>query len=129
MAEYILNLLPVTEEEKAAFQAAAPRAVHVCAGRRTVTAEQLEQATILFGWPRPADLSRAPRLKWFQSMWAGTDEYLAPGVLPEGVVLTSSAGSNSRWRSTPWPACWPCAAASPSAGISSGSGSGRTQER
>lgn len=24
MAEYILNLLPVTEEEKAAFQAAAP---------------------------------------------------------------------------------------------------------
>lgn len=32
MAEYILNLLPVTEEEKAAFQAAAPRAVHVCAG-------------------------------------------------------------------------------------------------
>ena len=87
MAEYILNLLPVTEEEKAAFQEAAPRAVHVCAGRRTVTAEQLEQATILFGWPRPADLSRAPRLKWFQSMWAGTD------------------------------------------GISSGSGSGRTQER
>ena len=49
MAEYILNLLPVTEEEKAAFQEAAPRAVHVCAGRRTVTAEQLEQATILFG--------------------------------------------------------------------------------
>ena len=96
MAEYILNLLPVTEEEKAAFQAAAPRAVHVCAGRRTVTAEQLEQATILFGWPRPADLSRAPRLKRFQSMWAGTDEYLAPGVLPEGVVLTSSAGSNSQ---------------------------------
>ena len=96
MAEYILNLLPVTEEEKAAFQEAAPRAVHVCAGRRTVTAEQLEQATILFGWPRPADLSRAPRLKWFQSMWAGTDEYLAPGVLPEGVVLTSSAGSNSQ---------------------------------
>lgn len=96
MAEYILNLLPVTEEEKAAFQEAAPRAVHVCAGRRTVAAEQLEQATILFGWPRPADLSRAPRLKWFQSMWAGTDEYLAPGVLPEGVVLTSSAGSNSQ---------------------------------
>lgn len=59
MAEYILNLLPVTEEEKAAFQAGAPRPVHVCAGRRTVTAEQLER-TILFGWPRPADLSRAP---------------------------------------------------------------------
>lgn len=95
-----------------------------------MTAEQLEQATILFGWPRPADLSRAPRLKWFQSMWAGTDEYLAPGVLPEGVVLTSSAGSNSQSVAEHALACLlACAAASPSAGISSGSGSGRTQER
>ena len=110
MAEYILYLLPVSEEVKAAFQEAAPRAVHVCAGRRTVTAEQLEQATILFGWPRPADLSRAPRLKWLS-----TPHKQAPTA--------------SRTMRTTRPACWPCAAASPSAGISSGSGSGRTQER
>lgn len=96
MADYILNLLPVTQEEQAAFQAAAPDAVHVYAGRRTVTEEQLAQATVILGWPRPADLGRAPNLKWFQSMWAGTDEYTAPGVLPEGVALTSSAGSNSQ---------------------------------
>ena len=53
MPDVILNLLPVHEEEKAAFEAAAPDAVHLYAGRRTVTLEQLSQATILMGWPRP----------------------------------------------------------------------------
>ena len=54
MAEYILNLLPVTEEEKAAFQEAAPRAVHVCAGRRTVTAEQLLSLIHIYGGGLPS---------------------------------------------------------------------------
>lgn len=94
MSDYILNLLPVTEVEKKEFEAIAPDAVHVYAGRRTITPEQLDQATIIFGWPRPRDVSAAPRLKWFQTMWAGYDEYV--GFLPEGAVLTSSSGSNRR---------------------------------
>ena len=94
MSEYIVNLLPLRGGEKEAFEAIAPGAVHVYAGRRTVTDEQLAQATILLGWPRPRDLQKAVNLKWFQTMWAGTDEYEAPGVLPEGVILTSSSGSN-----------------------------------
>ena len=96
MSEVIVNLLPVNEQEKQEFQAIAPDAVHYYAGRRTVTQEQLEQATVILGWPRERDLKRAPRLKWFQTMWAGADEYLQEGVLPEGVVLTSSSGSNKR---------------------------------
>lgn len=96
MAETILNLLPVTEEEKREFQAIAPDAVHEYAGRRTVTEEQLGRATVLFGWPRERDLKRAPNLKWFQTMWAGSDEYTQPGVMPGGVVLTCSSGSNKR---------------------------------
>ena len=96
MAEYIVNLLPVTPEEKARFQALAPQAVHVYAGRRTVTPQQLEQATVLLGWPRSRDLAACRSLRWFQSMWAGTDEYVQAGTLPQGAVLTSSAGSNSR---------------------------------
>lgn len=94
MGDYILNLLPVTEAEKAEFEAIAPGAVHTYAGRRTVTEEQLAQATVLFGWPRPKDLCKAGNLKWFQTMWAGSDEYSAPGILPEGAMLTSSSGSN-----------------------------------
>ena len=94
MAEMILNLLPVNEEEKAEFQALAPHYRHVYAGRRTVNPEQLAQAEVLFGWPRPADLEKAAALKWFQTMWAGADEYA--GHLPEGAMLTNSSGSNAR---------------------------------
>lgn len=96
MSEYILNLLPLKEEEKAWFEQAAPQAVHVYAGRRTVTQEQLAQATVIFGWPRPKDMPRAEKLKWFQSMFAGVDEYLTPGTVREEALLTSSSGSNAR---------------------------------
>ena len=93
MSEYIVNLLPVNEEERREFEAIAPDATHVYAGRRTVTSEQLASATVLLGWPRPGDLGQARRLRWFQTMWAGTEEY--EGSIPEGVCFTSSSGSNS----------------------------------
>ena len=91
---YILNLLPVNEAEKNEFEAIAPEAVHVYAGRRTVTREQLEAATVILGWPRAEEMKYARSLQWFQSMWAGTEEY--EGMLPQGVCFTNSAGSNSR---------------------------------
>ena len=96
MSQVIVNLLPVKEHEKQEFEAIAPEAVHCYARRSTVTREQLEQATILFGWPRERDMKWAINLKWFQSMWAGADEYLGEGVLPEGAMLTSSSGCNKR---------------------------------
>jgi len=79
MSETILNMLPLMEEEKNAFEAAAPDAV---------------QATVILGWPRPEMVAQAEHLKWFQSMFAGTDEYV--DVMPAGALLTSSAGSNSQ---------------------------------
>lgn len=94
MSEYIVNLLPLKEGEREEFEAIAPDAVHICAGRSTVTPEQIAAATILFGWPRPEMLKGAASLRWFQTMWAGTEEY--NGRLPEGVLFTSSSGSNSR---------------------------------
>jgi len=94
MSEYILNLLPLHDGEREEFEAIAPRAVHVYARSSTVTPEQMAQATVLFGWPRPEMIRHAARLKWFQTMWAGAEEY--DGLLPEGVLFTSSSGSNSR---------------------------------
>ena len=76
MSETILNMLPLMEEEKNAFEAAAPDAVHLYAGRRTATPEQFAQATVILGWPRPEMVAQAEHLKWFQSMFAGTDEYV-----------------------------------------------------
>ena len=96
MSDCILNLLPLRPEERAAFEEAAPDAVHLYAGRRTASPEQYRRATVILGSPLPADLARCENLRWFQSMWAGTDEYTAPGVLPPGAALTSSAGSNSQ---------------------------------
>ena len=94
MSEYILNLLPLHEGEREEFEAIAPHAVHVYAGRGTVTSEQIAAATVIFGWPRPEMMKGAASLKWFQTMWAGTDEYT--GMLPGGALFTSSSGSNSR---------------------------------
>ncbi len=94
MSEYILNLLPLHEGEREEFEAIAPDAVHVYARRSTVTAEQLAAATIIFGWPQEESMKEAVSLKWFQSMWAGTEEY--NGCLPQRVIFTSSSGSNSR---------------------------------
>lgn len=95
MSDYILNLLPLKDEEHLEFEQTAPDAVHVYAGRRTVTPEQLEQATVIMGWPRPSDLSHCKNLKWFQCMFAGVDGYDTPGLLPKGAMLTSSSGFNS----------------------------------
>lgn len=94
MSETILNMLPLTEEEKAVFETAAPDAVHLYAGRRTATPEQFAQATVILGWPRPNMVAQAAHLKWFHCMWAGTEEYV--DVMPAGAALTSSAGTNSQ---------------------------------
>ena len=92
MQEVILNLLPVTEEEKGEFAAIAPRAEHIYTSGSAVTAEELARATVIFGWPRPERLAQAKSLRWFQTMWAGTDEYA--GHIPAGAKFTSSSGSN-----------------------------------
>ena len=94
MSEYILNLLPLHEGEAEEFQAIAPDAVHVYARSGTVTPAQSAAATVVFGWPRPEMMRGAASLKWFQTMWAGTEEY--SGFLPQGALFTSSSGSNSR---------------------------------
>ena len=75
MSEHILNLLPLKEGDREKFEALAPDAVHVYAGRRSVTPQQLEEATIIFGWPKAEYLHYARYLKWLLPMWAGTDEY------------------------------------------------------
>ena len=92
MPEVILNLLPVTEEEKGEFAAIAPQAEHIYTKGSAVTEEELARATVIFGWPKPERLAEAKSLRWFQTMWAGTDDYA--GHIPAGVKFTSSSGSN-----------------------------------
>ena len=57
-----------------------------------VTPDQVSQAEIILGnLPIPL-LQYASRLKWLQLNYAGSDNYAAPGVLPEGVILTNASG-------------------------------------
>ncbi|MDR3860841.1 MAG: NAD(P)-dependent oxidoreductase, partial [Flavonifractor sp.] len=97
--ETILHLLPLTRAQKAAFQAAAPESEHLFlptndrGGASSIPQEWRERTTILLGYVPPDQLKTFPNLKWVQSWNAGVDPYLAPGVLPGGVRLTSAVGA------------------------------------
>ena len=45
------------------------------------------------GQSAPEALSGCPSLRWLQTWSAGMDQYQRPGVLPEGVRLTSASGA------------------------------------
>lgn len=96
MAEKILNLLPLTREQKTAFETTAPNFSHNYARRSQVTAAMLEECTTIFGAPIPEQLCHAKQLKWLQSMWAGGDEYQEEGILPVGTMLTTAVGANDQ---------------------------------
>ena len=123
MSEYILNLLPLHQGEREEFESIAPDAVHVCARSSTVTPEQIAAATVIFGWPRPEMMKGAVSLKWFQTMWAGTDEY--DGALPQGILFTSSSGSNSLSVAEHMLDCWPWATSCPGIGTARRPAAGR----
>ena len=97
--ETILHLLPLTPDEQDRFRAAAPHEEHLFLptsdrrGAAAIPQDWRECTTILMGFVPPEDLKTFPKLKWIQSWNAGVDPYLAPGVLPAGVVLTCAAGA------------------------------------
>lgn len=97
--ETILHLLPLSPAQQDCFRSAALHEEHLFLptsdrrGAVDIPQEWRERATILMGFVPPADLKTFPRLKWVQSWNAGVDPYLAPGVLPEGVLLTCAAGA------------------------------------
>ena len=59
-------------------------------------APHLGETSIVFGPSdarSPEAVRNAPNLKWFASYYAGVDPLLAPGVLPEDVLLTNGSGA------------------------------------
>lgn len=98
--DMILNLLPLTEGERAAFLAAAPDYEHIFrpvdSSRTSAEPDEpglIGRAAIIFGCPSTKALAEAKSLKWLQTWSAGVDPYLRPGVLPEGAILTSAIGA------------------------------------
>ncbi len=50
-------------------------------------------ADVIMGWIPPALLPAAKNLKWLQAQSSGVDNYMAPGLLKEGAMLTSATGA------------------------------------
>ena len=87
----ILVSFPTTEEQRRRMKEACPNGNFVFAA--SPTPEELAPAHILAGHPAPEALSHAKNLRWFQCDFAGVDRYVAPGVLPESVLLTNARGA------------------------------------
>lgn len=97
--ETILNFLRLTEPEREAFRSAAPDAqllfrpvADQTKDANTASRSELARATVIIGCPAPRDLAGCRSLRWLQTWSAGVAPYLAPGVLPEGCMLTSAVG-------------------------------------
>lgn len=88
----LLVTIPMDPQQRQALAAIAPEAEVVYTAAEAVTPDQAAQAEIILGnLPIPL-LQYAKRLKWLQLNYAGSDNYAAPGVLPEGVILTNASG-------------------------------------
>lgn len=89
----ILVTIPMDSQQKKALAAIAPEAQVVYTTAEAVTQAQVSQAEILLGNVPIPLLRQADKLKWLQLNYAGSDNYAAPGVLPEGVLLTNASGA------------------------------------
>lgn len=88
----LLVTIPMDAQQRQTLAAIAPEAEVIYTAAEAVTPDQVSRAEIILGnLPIPL-LQYAKRLKWLQLNYAGSDNYAAPGVLPEGVILTNASG-------------------------------------
>ncbi|WP_322169542.1 D-2-hydroxyacid dehydrogenase [Acutalibacter caecimuris] len=109
---HILVTIPMSDEQREALAGAAPEAKlrfrlgeALPSGRggalpfpqllpaEIATEEDIAWADAILGNVQPALLQKAGRLQWLQTSSAGVEWYTAPGVLPEGTVLTNATGA------------------------------------
>ena len=65
---------------------------------KAYTEEQISEAEIIVGFPKPEDLCRATRLRWLQTPSAGVGPYVQRSLYhaPEEIVLTNAVGTYGR---------------------------------
>ena len=93
----ILVLLPLQEEDKEYLVSRAQGAAQPCSFEfrkiEEATAEEIAASHIIIGKLPPDKVKCASSLEWLQLPNAGVDAYVAPGVMPADVLLTSGAGA------------------------------------
>lgn len=93
--ERILVTLPLTDARQAEFEALAASAEATCTftSSKEVAQSDVDGAAAVVG-NIPAGLLHAQGgLRWLQTYTAGYDQYVAPGLLAEGTVLTCASGA------------------------------------
>lgn len=106
MSKHILVCLPLREEQKQALVQAAPDFELRFTTIPEATAEEACWADAILGNVPVELIAQNDHLEWFQSNAAGPNAYLAPGVLPEGCVVTNATGAYglaiSEWMLAMW---------------------------
>lgn len=94
----VLVILPLTTGEMDYFRAQTEGAAEEYSfsfyqSIQDVPPQVIAKAQIIIGQFTPDRVCEAVDLEWLHGAMAGVDAFLAPGILPEHVVLTNSAGA------------------------------------
>lgn len=89
----VLMALPAKPHHRELLESSAPDAKFTYKPANEVSDEELAAFDAILGIVPPERANKAVNLKFFQLSSAGSDAYVAPGVLPEGVVLANATGS------------------------------------
>ena len=92
MSKHILVCLPISAEQKARIEAVQGFEYRFTTPDTATAADALWANAVLGNLPVQL-IRQNDHLKWFQSNAAGPNNYLEPGVLPEGCIVTNATGA------------------------------------
>ncbi len=90
---FVYVSMPFEGDRRAALEAALPGGEFCYCPAPEVDDAALARADVVIGNVPPAKLALAQKLRFLQLNSAGSNEYAAPGVLPEGVALCNASGA------------------------------------
>ncbi|MCD8368506.1 MAG: D-2-hydroxyacid dehydrogenase [Clostridiales bacterium] len=90
---FVYVSMPFEGERRAELEAALPGGAFFYCPAPEIDDAALAKADVIIGNVPPARLALAQNLRFLQLNSAGSNEYAAPGVLPEGVALCNASGA------------------------------------
>jgi phosphoglycerate dehydrogenase-like enzyme len=85
--------IAVPEAMLATLRARFPDVAFAPADDRATLARELADADVFYGFECPPEMvAEAPRLRWIQSISAGIERNLSPGVVARGIAVTNGSG-------------------------------------
>ena len=87
MHKKVLVCLPLNDAHRAALEASVPEFEFRFNALDDVHAEDVLWADVVLGNAPVSMISQNKHIEWFQSISAGPDAYLKPGVLPENCMV------------------------------------------